>query len=524
MTKKMMTKKAIALLTAAVALLSSVACQSNTKDNDSIGNSSSAVIEEIIPTKLKNLMTENERSRVKVGELTLLDADDTELQTEGTGKVQIYIGTAEDWRELVEGIKDCYESPEEYEEQLKLADTIGGNYIETALVDGRVVSGNIPALDYDGGEFSIACAQTSEDETGKHTKEWTEEYKNFDEYKSRLEKNISESYANGIEEGIYTEEQVKQIYEDTVTLWQSVIDGTYEKISKEEAHKAKDEYERTLGLDPFDGDYKSKWEYVRSEVEEIKDSVKEISIYDEELDTEFLVHVTLPPNFDSSKTYPMFMFTDGVWRFGNVPSIRKLMENGEIQDVILVTLGYNYNFDGTSMQVRSKYFYEEREKTLDFITDNLAPYLNELYNIDFAHSGIYGHSAGGVFTHHAVFNSDKYENQPFQYYIIGSPALWQLHRLDNEKYPDANVNDYNYWDRNETLDKTIFLCGGENEDPDYEEYYDGYDTTLEGIENLMKRLESHGVTTAKSKIYEDSGHWQFIPDMFIEFFREYYAK
>lgn len=509
MTKKMMTKKAIALLTAAVALLSSVACQSNTKDNDSIGNSSSAVIEEIIPTKLKNLMTENERSRVKVGELTLLDDD----EPESTGKVQVYIGTSEDYREAVERGKDYYDSPEEYEEDLKYADSIEG-YIETALVDGRVVE-IYPDLDYDGGEVIISGAQAITDESGVHMKEWTEEYKNFDEYTKNLEKIISEM-------GNYNDEQVAQICKDTVTLWQSVMDGTYEEISKEEAHNAKDEYERSV--DPFYGDHKKDWEYVRSEVEEIKDSVKEISIYDEELDTEFLVHVTLPPNFDSSKTYPMFMFTDGVWRFGNVPSIRKLMENDEIQDVILVTLGYNYNFDGTSMQVRSKYFYEEREKTLDFITDNLAPYLNELYNIDFADSGIYGHSAGGVFTHYAVFNSDKYENQPFQYYIIGSPALWQLHRLDNEKYPDANVNDYNYWDRNDTLDKTIFLCGGENEDPDYEEYYDGYDTTLEGIENLMKRLESHGVTTAKSKIYEDSGHWQFIPDMFIEFFREYYAK
>ncbi|MCM1271636.1 MAG: hypothetical protein NC247_13615 [Ruminococcus flavefaciens] len=92
-------------------------------------------------------------------------------------------------------------------------------------------------------------------------------------------------------------------------------------------------------------------------------------------------------------------------------------------------------------------------------------------------------------SHYAVFNSDKYENQPFKYYIIRSPALWELHRLDNEKYPDANVTDYNYWDRNDTLDKVIFLCGGENEDPEYEEYYDGYDTTLEGIANLMIRLE-----------------------------------
>lgn len=494
------------------------------KGESELENTSSISTNETNPASLKNLMTETERSRIKVGSLTLLD-DDPAVRNKNEGKVQIYIGTAEDWREKVERLKDYYDSPEEYEEQLKLADSIGDNYIETALVDGRVVDYCMPALNYDGGELSIPFSQTSGDETGRSTtKEWTEEYKNFDEYKTRMEEFIPENYAYEIENGIYDEEQVAQIYRDTVTLWQSVIDGTYEEIPKEEANKAKEKYEKWSGVDPFNGSFKRKWEFNRSEVEEIKDSVNEISVYDEELDTEFLVHVTLPPNFDSSKTYPMFMFTDGVWRFGNCPSIRKLMENGEVQDVILVTLGYNYNFDGTSMQIRSKYFYEEREKTLDFITNNLAPYLSETYNIDFAHSGIYGHSAGGVFTHYAVFNSDKYENQPFQYYIIGSPALWQLHRLDNEKYPDANVNDYNYWDRHDTLDKTIFLCGGENEDPDYEEYYDGYDTTLEGIANLMNRLESHGVTTAKSKIYENSGHWQFIPDMFIEFFQEYYAQ
>lgn len=29
---------------------------------------------------------------------------------------------------------------------------------------------------------------------------------------------------------------------------------------------------------------------------------------------------------------------------------------------------------------------------------------------------------------------------------------------------------------------------------------------------------------SKCKIYENSGHWQFIPDMFVEFFRKYYGK
>ena len=40
----------------------------------------------------------------------------------------------------------------------------------------------------------------------------------------------------------------------------------------------------------------------------------EINIYDEELDVEFLVHVTLPPNYDDNKTYPVFFLTDGVGR------------------------------------------------------------------------------------------------------------------------------------------------------------------------------------------------------------------
>ncbi len=466
----MYAKKIIAVLTLASVILSTTACQNSRKEESFSENSSSSVAEEVTASKLKNFMTETERSRVRVGELTLLDEyveDVQDNQTESTGKVQVYIGNADDLREEIESSKDYYDNPEEYEEQIKQVDELDSNYkyIHIALVDGRWIFNNMPPHDYDGGEIRYNDGQ----------KELTF---NFDEVKNHIKESTDEMAEFYNDDTFFDAEQV---YEDTITLWQSVIDGTYEEITKEEAEKLRTEYELSLYDYAFNGNYKDVWEYDRSEVEEIKDSVREISIYDEELDTEFLVHVTLPPNFDESKTYPMFVFSDGVWRFGNVPSIRKLMENGEIQDVILVTIGYNYKFDGTSIEVRSKYFYEEREKMLDFITDNLAPYLNELYNIDFEHSGFYGHSAGGVMAHYAVFNSDKYENQPFKYYIIGSPALWELHRLDNEKYPDANVTDYNYWDRNDTLDKVIFLCGGENEDPEYEEYYDGYDTTLEGI-------------------------------------------
>ncbi len=323
----------------------------------------------------------------------------------------------------------------------------------------------MPPHDYDGGEIRYNDGQ----------KELTF---NFDEVKNHIKESTDEMAEFYNDDTFFDAEQV---YEDTITLWQSVVDGTYDEITKEEAEKLRTEYELSLYDYAFNGNYKDVWEYDRSEVEEIKDSVREISIYDEELDTEFLVHVTLPPNFDESKTYPMFVFSDGVWRFGNVPSIRKLMENGEIQDVILVTIGYNYKFDGTSIEVRSKYFYEEREKMLDFITDNLAPYLNELYNIDFEHSGFYGHSAGGGMAHYAVFNSGKQADQPFTYYIIGSPALWEPKRIDNEKHPDANVKDYNYWGRNDTMIKVNLLRVEYYVAPKYDEQYKGHHTTHEGI-------------------------------------------
>ena len=239
---------------------------------------------------------------------------------------------------------------------------------------------------------------------------------------------------------------------------------------------------------------------------------------------DFLVHVTLPPDFDESETYPMFVFSDGVWRFGNCPSLWNMMKSDEIQDIILVTIGYSYQHDGTSVNERARFFYEERDKFVDFVTDNLAPYLSENYNIDFEHSGLYGHSAGGVMSHYAVFNSDLYENQPFRYYIIGSPAFWALHRLGSEENPDAYKNEYGYFERNNNFDKILYICGGENEDPVYKEYYDGYDSTLEGIANLTARLDSYGIDSYRCKIYENTGHWEFIPDMFREFFLEFYSR
>lgn len=265
---------------------------------------------------------------------------------------------------------------------------------------------------------------------------------------------------------------------------------------------------------------KKTWEFNADEVSKIIDSIKEISVYDEELDTTFIVHVTLPPNFDKSKTYPMLVMTDGVWRFNDQPMLRKMMEKNETEDVILASIGYDFSIDGTDNFVRKKYFCDNRQKFLNFITDNLMPYLDGEYNIDYQNTTLFGHSLGGVFTHFAAFNSDLFENQPFHNYIIGSPAFWSPCFINEGEYK----TEYGYFDRNKKLDKTLYIAGGADEDPDYEQYYGENDSTLEGITHLCDRLKKYGVTSFESKIYANSNHYQYIPEMFRVYFLKYYKK
>ena len=293
---------------------------------------------------------------------------------------------------------------------------------------------------------------------------------------------------------------------------QSVMDGTYEVL------------EEPIETASTGENFKDKWEFDADAVAAIADSVQEISMYDEELDTTFIIHVTLPPDFDAEKTYPMFVMTDGVWRFGDHPALWNLMQEKAVEDVILVSIGYDFQLDGTDNAVRATYFCEKKDLFLSFITDNLMPYLNASYSIDFSQSALYGHSLGGTFTHYAAFQSDLFENQPFQYYIIGSPAFWSPYFLESESNPPEYQTEYGYFDRNTSFNKTLYVCGGEQEDADYASYYGENDSTLEGITHLMERLKADGVTTAECKIYADSNHYAYIPEMFQTFFLRFYRR
>ena len=273
--------------------------------------------------------------------------------------------------------------------------------------------------------------------------------------------------------------------------------------------------------------YLSKWSLITYDITSIQENIKELVIYDEELDTNFLVHTVLPPNYDPTVTYPVFFITDAVWRLGEVPALFNAVKNGEASPVIFVSLGFDYDVNGASDDVRKNIFVVEQEKTLNFITDNLMPYLSERYLIDFENSTFFGHSAGGMFSHYALCMSDQYRNQPFGKYIIASPTFWgyyNIHDADPSAVPDPEeyLNEFGYFERNEKMDKQVFLYAGALEDIDYETSFNGHPSTTKGLDMLYERLNTHGVKVSE-KMYT-THHYQYITSMLREYQKQEYSS
>ena len=515
-------KKVIAILLSLVTLPSISACSSKSgrSENNSlyeqVQTTGSAKASE--PTKLTNKMTANEQQWINKHKLTLLhEFPKTNADPKAEHKVSIEFITV-DLKNPTKHLNANRElfTDEEYDAEMKKLqkrEENGSKYLfpNTVLVDGYILPWSIPAPDDfdDGGTFWFTMSEFNEKGESKLKKVSFHALGDYLEYirKSGTEWN-------------YSEEQIKLETAFTQIAFDALKSGEYETLPEGSVDRS----DETKNLRTIFNNYRSDWEFDREAVEAIKDSVDEINIYDEELGKEFVVHVTLPPDYDKNKTYPVFFLTDGIWRFGNCPELRKCMENGEAAPVILVSLYYSYDVTDPDLEIRYVDLVINRELLLNFITDNLMPYLCENYHIDCENSTLYGHSDGGVFTHYALFNSDQHENQPFGHYIIGSPAFWGLYH-ENQYIGISNDNvlkDYGYFDRNEKLKKTVFLCAGSQEDPDYaDRYREGDDTTLEGVSKLKERLESHNADLTY-KLY-DSHHYQYIPEMLIEYLKEKYS-
>jgi len=271
------------------------------------------------------------------------------------------------------------------------------------------------------------------------------------------------------------------------------------------------------------------------EVADVAHYIQEMSIYDEELEATYIIHITLPPNYNENKFYPMYMMTDGIWRLSDHAELRPLMVNKEIEDIIMVSIGLDYEIaDGLdrgdkegNATFRLKEFVVYPNLFLDFITDNLAPFLGELYNIDYNRSALMGHSLGGYFMHYAVFNSDKYENQPFHYYVMASPSSENVVGRHHRGGYNFISSESDYFNRNKTLTKEIYVTAGEIEDDKgYSQYGKNFSfyAILISIEDFKSRMGKYNVKTIRYEIYEGADHSSFVKPMMRKSLLMYYGK
>ena len=301
-----------------LAMVSSITACNNKSGKSSSSCQSCEQVQTVSPTKLTNKMTENELKCVEKHELTLLDEikkPNADPNVEHKVSIEFQTIDIEQWRTSIEDNR-AEMSDEEYNsalEHIKKAEKAGGEYRvpNIILVDGYILQLRVPYEDpfYDGGTVKFTI--TERNEKGELEAK-TYSFDTFEEYLGFIQKNAEELLG-------YTAEQTELTIFYMKIANEALKTGNYETLPDGSV----DPYDSSLHLWNIFQNYRSEWEYDREAVEAIKDSIDEISIYDDELGETFTVHVTIPPDYDKDKTYPVFFLTDGIWRFGNCPELRK---------------------------------------------------------------------------------------------------------------------------------------------------------------------------------------------------------
>ncbi len=245
--------------------------------------------------------------------------------------------------------------------------------------------------------------------------------------------------------------------------------------------------------------------------------ISEMTIYDEELDSDYVIHISLPPGYNKEslshdKSYSLLMLTDGIWHLESHVMIRTMMQKGEIEDIIVVSVGLGYERKADRTPIRAIEFVRKNNLFLDFITTNLIPCLEKLYRIDYSHSTLLGHSLGGLFTYYAVFCHDRYENQPFSYYIVASPSLW-VTKIGwfGWHYGQQSKIIKDYFKRNQSFPKVLYLAAGNREKH-----------VRRVIGRVIRDMQQYGVKTVGYEIFAGN-HVSYQKDMLARVLLKFYG-
>lgn len=226
---------------------------------------------------------------------------------------------------------------------------------------------------------------------------------------------------------------------------------------------------------------------------ECADYIRELTIYDKEIDDTFVVHISLPPEYDESREYPLVIMTDGVWRLSDHPFLRPMMESGEVEGVILVSIGYPNDYDYRT--IRERDLVKQPEDFLHFIVDNLIPYLSEIYSVSEENTTFTGHSYGGYFAYYVLFHNNTICRNTFENFYIGSPSMQA-----NTGGKFIRQYESEYYEKNKSLEAKVYITVGSEEDHSFTDSIEQFKNRLEernyeGLEITYEVIEGYNHDT-----------------------------
>lgn len=189
---------------------------------------------------------------------------------------------------------------------------------------------------------------------------------------------------------------------------------------------------------------------------------KVIDIQDTGTKRPYELHIQLPLNYSGDKKYPVVYMTDSSYTFpittgaarypvnfkrmGNIMFVGISWQKGHSAE-----LSRQRDYTPTASSPGFKDPSGEASRHLDFIRNDVIPYIEKHYNTDAANRTYVGNSFGGLFGIYILLNQPT----TFKNYIIGSPSIW----WDN-KYI-LGLESKTKFDKN--LEANVFIAVGAEE-------------------------------------------------------------
>lgn len=221
------------------------------------------------------------------------------------------------------------------------------------------------------------------------------------------------------------------------------------------------------------------------------------------------IYIALPGSYNYTKEdYAVVFVLDAYSSFGTMVQMARLLAyNKELPELIIVGISseggskeFNYNRmrDYTPTELKNE---KEKfaipvsgggKKFLQFIKEELIPFVESKYRINKNNKALVGHSLGGLFVLYALFS----EPNLFNKYVAVSPALM----LDNEFILKQEKL---FWENNKVLNSTVYTTVGSLEDS----------TFTNSWERLVGSIKQHDYQGLKltAKVAKNETHYTIIP-------------